>query len=186
MDEVSTLLYTADQFSFDLFSFNVFVWAIALLCHAACTNFGGLFVVRFILGACEGAITPGFMIVGHQFDCKSILGLNITFRRQVTSMFYTREEQTKRVGYWCKFQLAPFFVRRLTDVPTSSDEWLRHHIPWLCMLRFSAYSCKLPRYFLSRTVRLLNSVSMSLSDRLRALLHGNGNVLSHYMLGILC
>lgn len=30
-----------------------------------------------------GAITPGFMIV--------------------TSMFYTRAEQTKRVGYWCMF-----------------------------------------------------------------------------------
>ena len=29
-----------------------------------------------------GAITPGFMIV--------------------TSMFYTRDEQTKRVGHWCE------------------------------------------------------------------------------------
>lgn len=44
-------------------SINIFIWAIALLCHAACTNFGGLFAVRFILGMCEGAITPGFMIV---------------------------------------------------------------------------------------------------------------------------
>lgn len=61
-------------------SANIFVWAIALLAHAACKSFGGLFAVRFILGICEGAITPGFMIV--------------------TSMFYTREEQTKRVGYW--------------------------------------------------------------------------------------
>ncbi|KAJ3744969.1 major facilitator superfamily domain-containing protein [Lentinula detonsa] len=48
--------------------------------HAACHSFGGLFAVRFILGICEGAITPGFMIV--------------------TSMFYTRQEQNKRVGYW--------------------------------------------------------------------------------------
>ncbi|TRM59317.1 major facilitator superfamily domain-containing protein [Schizophyllum amplum] len=61
-------------------SINIFVWAVALLCHAACHSFGALFAVRFILGACEGAITPGFMIV--------------------TSMFYTREEQTRRVGYW--------------------------------------------------------------------------------------
>jgi hypothetical protein len=44
---------------------------------------------------CEGAITPGFMIV--------------------TSMFYTHAEQTKRVGYWCKswfiysFSLSHFF-----------------------------------------------------------------------------
>lgn len=42
---------------------------------------GALFAVRFILGICEGAITPGFMIV--------------------TAMFYTRAEQQRRVGYWC-------------------------------------------------------------------------------------
>jgi MFS family permease len=59
---------------------NIFVWAIALMAHAACKSFGALFAVRFIMGLCEGAITPGFMIV--------------------TSMFYTREEQNKRVGYW--------------------------------------------------------------------------------------
>ncbi|TRM58593.1 major facilitator superfamily domain-containing protein [Schizophyllum amplum] len=61
-------------------SANIFVWAISLCCHAACTNFAGLFVVRILLGMCEGSITAGFMIV--------------------TSMFYTREEQTLRVGYW--------------------------------------------------------------------------------------
>ncbi len=61
---------------------NVLVWSICLMCHAACTSFGGLFAVRFIMGICEGASTAGFLIV--------------------TSMFYTREEQTVRVGYWCK------------------------------------------------------------------------------------
>ncbi|KAH9483910.1 putative transporter PB10D8.01 [Psilocybe cubensis] len=61
-------------------SINIFVWAVALLAHSACKSFGALFAVRFILGMCEGAITPGFMIV--------------------TSMFYTRAEQNKRVGYW--------------------------------------------------------------------------------------
>ncbi|KAF8882359.1 major facilitator superfamily domain-containing protein [Mucidula mucida] len=63
-----------------ILSVNIFIWAVALLCHAACSSFGGLFACRFILGVCEGAITPGFMIV--------------------TSMFYTHGEQTKRVGYW--------------------------------------------------------------------------------------
>jgi len=51
--------------------------------HAACKNFAGLFVVRLILGMCEGSITAGFLIV--------------------SSMFYTRTEQTLRVGYWCAF-----------------------------------------------------------------------------------
>ncbi|KAF9447764.1 MFS general substrate transporter [Macrolepiota fuliginosa MF-IS2] len=61
-------------------SFNISVWAVALCAHAACKNFAGLFVVRLILGACEGSITAGFLIV--------------------TSMFYTRNEQTVRVGWW--------------------------------------------------------------------------------------
>ncbi|KAG1741544.1 MFS general substrate transporter [Suillus paluster] len=61
-------------------SINIFVWAIALACHAACKSFTGLVVVRFLLGACEGSVTAGFLIV--------------------SSMFYTRTEQTLRVGYW--------------------------------------------------------------------------------------
>ncbi|KAK7013848.1 MFS general substrate transporter [Favolaschia claudopus] len=61
-------------------SINIFVWAVALCSHAACKNFGGLFAARLVLGMCEGSITAGFMIV--------------------SSMFYTRTEQTLRVGYW--------------------------------------------------------------------------------------
>ncbi|KAI0273412.1 MFS general substrate transporter [Gloeopeniophorella convolvens] len=61
-------------------SINVLLWSIALLCHAACKSFGALLAVRFIMGVCEGAITPGFLLV--------------------TSMFYTRDEHTRRVGYW--------------------------------------------------------------------------------------
>ncbi|KAF8841634.1 MFS general substrate transporter [Paxillus ammoniavirescens] len=61
-------------------SINIFVWSIALACQAACKNFAGLFVARLVLGMCEGSITAGFMIV--------------------SSMFYTRNEQTLRVGYW--------------------------------------------------------------------------------------
>ncbi|KAH7907862.1 MFS general substrate transporter [Hygrophoropsis aurantiaca] len=61
-------------------SINIFIWGIALMCHAACKNFAGLLVVRIILGICEASITAGFLIV--------------------SSMFYTRKEQTLRVGYW--------------------------------------------------------------------------------------
>jgi len=61
-------------------SINVFIWGIVLCCHAACKNFAGLMVCRILLGVCEGAITAGFMII--------------------TSMFYTRKEQTLRTGYW--------------------------------------------------------------------------------------
>ncbi|KAL4071662.1 major facilitator superfamily domain-containing protein [Scleroderma yunnanense] len=61
-------------------SINILIWGIALSCHAACKNFTGLFIVRFLLGMCEGSITAGFLIV--------------------SGMFYTRKEQTTRVGYW--------------------------------------------------------------------------------------
>ncbi|KDQ56115.1 hypothetical protein JAAARDRAFT_36903 [Jaapia argillacea MUCL 33604] len=61
-------------------SINILIWSAALASHAACKNFAGLFIVRLILGACEGSITAGFMIV--------------------SSMFYTRKEQTLRTGYW--------------------------------------------------------------------------------------
>ena len=67
-------------------SINILTWGIALCSHAACKNFGGLFAVRLILGMCEGSITAGFLIV--------------------SSMFYTRNEQTLRVGYWCESSLA--------------------------------------------------------------------------------
>lgn len=66
---------------------------------------------------CEGAITAGFLIV--------------------TSMFYTRQEQTVRVGYWCEcfyLLLAAFRRRRLDPVPAndsmilrSSHERFRHY-----------------------------------------------------------
>ncbi|CAE6333014.1 unnamed protein product [Rhizoctonia solani] len=59
---------------------NITCWGIALIMHAACKSFGGLMACRIILGICEGSITAGFMIV--------------------TSMFYTRKEQSIRVGYW--------------------------------------------------------------------------------------
>ncbi|KAJ6550314.1 MFS general substrate transporter [Mycena capillaripes] len=62
-------------------SINVFVWAVALCSHAACKNFTQLMVVRIFLGICEGSITAGYFLI-------------------VTYMFYTRKEQTLRVGYW--------------------------------------------------------------------------------------
>lgn len=61
-------------------SLNIFIWSIALASQAACKDFAGLFVLRFIMGMYEGSITAGFLIV--------------------TSMFYTRREQRQRVGYW--------------------------------------------------------------------------------------
>lgn len=54
----------------------------------------------------EGAITPGFMIV--------------------TSMFYTRAEQTKRVGYWCT--LLHTHRKFAVDWLHSSHEWCCYNL----------------------------------------------------------
>jgi len=81
MDEVR-FTPTIVSCSSQIISCNITVWAVALGAHAACKNFADLFVVRLVLGACEGSITAGFLIV--------------------TSMFYTRNEQTIRVGWWCE------------------------------------------------------------------------------------
>ena len=103
MDEVWLQVYNKKQFDDGqlthififktllllLSSFNILIWAIALCSHAACKNFAGLFVVRLVLGMCEGSITAGFLIV--------------------SAMFYTRNEQTRRVGYWCKSLFFTFF-----------------------------------------------------------------------------
>ncbi|KAF8521407.1 MFS general substrate transporter [Hysterangium stoloniferum] len=61
-------------------SINILIWAITLCLHVVCSNFVSLLVVRFILGICEGCITPGFMLI--------------------TAMFYTRDEQNMRAAYW--------------------------------------------------------------------------------------
>ncbi|KAG1807172.1 MFS general substrate transporter [Suillus subaureus] len=87
-------------------SINIFVWGISLACQAACTNFAGLFVARFILGMCEGCITAGFMIV--------------------SSMFYTRSEQTSRFGYWSQIisGFISFGSLHITTLRFAPWQWL--------------------------------------------------------------
>ncbi|TFK49089.1 MFS general substrate transporter [Heliocybe sulcata] len=60
-------------------AFNILLWCIFLGLHCVCQNFGGLFALRFLLGASEGCITAGLMLVA--------------------SMFYTRTEIAERIGW---------------------------------------------------------------------------------------
>ncbi|EPQ52227.1 MFS general substrate transporter [Gloeophyllum trabeum ATCC 11539] len=60
-------------------AFNILLWSVFLGLYCVCSNFGGLFVLRFLLGASEGCITAGLMLV--------------------TSMFYTRTEIAERIGW---------------------------------------------------------------------------------------
>ncbi|KAJ5407993.1 hypothetical protein N7509_001876 [Penicillium cosmopolitanum] len=59
---------------------TVLVWGGILMCHGACNNFGGFMAVRFLLGAAEAAVAPGFALI--------------------VSMFYRRDEQPLRQGIW--------------------------------------------------------------------------------------
>lgn len=61
----------------------VIAWGTVLSCFAAVENFGGAVVVRFLLGACESAVTPGFALI--------------------TSQWYTIKEQGLRTGIWFSF-----------------------------------------------------------------------------------
>ncbi|KAI0472561.1 major facilitator superfamily transporter allantoate [Xylariaceae sp. FL0804] len=62
---------------------NVVLWGATLCCMAAVTDFGGAVAVRFLLGAFEAAVSPGFALF--------------------TSQWYTVHEQGSRVGWWFSF-----------------------------------------------------------------------------------
>ncbi|KAF4777065.1 major facilitator superfamily transporter [Colletotrichum scovillei] len=61
-------------------SINVILWGVVLACLAACKNYAGLLVCRFLLGAFEAAVVPAWVLF--------------------TSQWYTKQEQAFRVGIW--------------------------------------------------------------------------------------
>ena len=62
---------------------NVIFWGAILSCTVACTNFGGIATVRFLLGMLEASVTPGFVLI--------------------TSQWYTKKEQGFRTSIWFSF-----------------------------------------------------------------------------------
>lgn len=59
---------------------NTLMWGAVVASTAACTNYGGLLAVRFLLGVAEATITPAFMFM--------------------TTSWYTRDEIPFRTGIW--------------------------------------------------------------------------------------
>ncbi|KAI9733141.1 MAG: hypothetical protein M1834_003688 [Cirrosporium novae-zelandiae] len=59
---------------------NIIAWSAILLIHASCSSFAGLATVRFFLGIFEATISPGFVAI--------------------TAIWWTRNEQAARAGYW--------------------------------------------------------------------------------------
>jgi MFS family permease len=62
---------------------NIIIWGVACAAMGACSSFGSLAALRFILGMLESCSTPAFLLI--------------------TAMFYTVEEQPIRIGYWSTF-----------------------------------------------------------------------------------
>ncbi|KAL1605847.1 hypothetical protein SLS59_002966 [Nothophoma quercina] len=58
----------------------VCAWGTVVACTAACDSYASLAICRFLLGSFESAISPSLILV--------------------TSMWYKRDEQPKRIGFW--------------------------------------------------------------------------------------
>ena len=72
---------------------NIVLWGCILMTTAACSSFAGLATVRFLLGATEATISPGFVAV--------------------TGMWWTRQEQAGRSALWISFLGVGSFVGTL-------------------------------------------------------------------------
>ncbi|GKT95717.1 allantoate permease protein [Colletotrichum tofieldiae] len=72
---------------------NIILWGMILMTTAACSSFAGLASVRFLLGATEATISPGFVAV--------------------TGMWWTRQEQAGRSALWVSFLGVGSFIGTL-------------------------------------------------------------------------
>jgi MFS family permease len=50
-----------------IFLFYSVAWGAILACHAACHNYAGFMVVRFLLGMMEASVAPGFSFLTGKF-----------------------------------------------------------------------------------------------------------------------
>lgn len=102
-------------------SLNTLLWGLVVALTAACTDFGGLMAVRFLLGVAEATITPAFVYV--------------------TAMWYTRSEIPVRTGAWFAGNSAGGLVTSVIaygvghiERPLSPWQWL-----FIVSLRDSAF-----------------------------------------------
>lgn len=61
-------------------SLCIICWGIVVACHAACSSYASLMVIRSLLGIFEASLSPGLIII--------------------SSMYWNREENMKRTGLW--------------------------------------------------------------------------------------
>jgi ACS family allantoate permease-like MFS transporter len=78
------------------------LWGIVNACFAAVQNYSGAIVVRFFLGVFEASISPGFALVTAQVRLHFKTPI-IHHSRLTEKQWYTKAEQSARIGIWVSF-----------------------------------------------------------------------------------
>lgn len=100
----------------------VIVWGVVLVTLGLCHNFTQLMVVRFILGALEGVVTPAFsLIVGSWYkrseqNARQLMyfAMNTGFSLWVTVVIYFVAKKTEQQGSISGWRVINFFLGGLT------------------------------------------------------------------------
>jgi hypothetical protein len=69
----------------------IILWGLVLSCFAAVNNFSGAVAIRFMLGLCEAAVTPGFALLTSQV-CRQG---NLPMSKLITMITVVDEEGTR-------------------------------------------------------------------------------------------
>lgn len=96
--------------------FTTLAWGILMITTPASTNFAGIASIRFLLGATEAIVNPGFVLVSAVSSpargayAKCYGDTNWYIFRQVLAMWWKVEEQPMRlVTYYCMNGFAGIF-----------------------------------------------------------------------------
>jgi len=119
----------------------IVAWGTTLCCMAAVNSYGSALAVRFILGVCESAVTPGFALITYvllSFHSCDVSCTDISS----SSQWYTKSEQGTRVGIWFSFNgfaqilggLIAYAIARGVDKHGSSIEGWKINFLWTGLL----------------------------------------------------
>lgn len=140
-------------------SFNIILWGVTLTCFAAVNNFAGAAAVRFFLGVFEAVVTPGF-----------------TF---ITSQWYTKHEQSARIGFWFSFNGVANVVGGLIayGITRGVEQHGASIVPWrILFLSFGLFTVAVGVVFLYYIPdNQWNSRFLSPEDRVLAVQRIRGN-----------
>lgn len=75
----------------------ILLWGALLVAHVGAKNYAGILVLRFLLGMAEAGVSP---CSEWFFDLPELLSTPDTAVMNITSMFYSRDEQPLRMAIW--------------------------------------------------------------------------------------